>query len=569
MDTGGLAQMTYNNGYPNNNGYPSNGGGFGSATTGYGSRGKGAHIKRLSVAPPSGMNSIHEDEEVHPAPRTARSQLLAGLRTAPRQSNNVAASASYAQQDFNHDPSTGRNTNSRYGAQLPQSATASHFNRMSSPSSYSNNNRNSYQNMYSVPEQVQAPPESYDQHENMDSEMYNMLMQQNDYLVQKQQQLQQQLTNMHAATQQFQGMNLNNGYQQAPPTPMTPGMNMYSQQQQNGVQPIVSATAQPGIFAVFNPMTGQTSFMYENQLNLPVSPPLTTPGLEHSSPPSADVQGRFSRKETTSPFNQGFNKGRNTSPPKPIPSPQRDVTPLPPPSANAYRPGHGRSMSNAMNSALKNKDLSLNGPRTAEPTRSVFPRTPMTGTFGPGMARAGEHPVRQPKGPPPMDELTAAPTALHEGSKNFASRQRRRAVFDLVKAGKERQTGRNGSSDMGTPNSEAEFNFTISDADSEGSSSGTGSASLSGDATFGNAKTTATAIGTEWKELKERAGSRTSTSRPFSASGIGGLDGTPGSPRDFAGALKGEERAAPAITERRSPLLVLTSAAEKRKSTLL
>jgi len=63
----------------------------------------------------------------------------------------------------------------------------------------------------------------------------------------------------------------------------------------------------------------------------------------------------------------------------------------------------------------------------------------MTGTFGPGAARAGEHPLRQPRGPPPLEELTAAPTSKHEGSKNFAKRQRRHALDSLVKAGTSRR----------------------------------------------------------------------------------------------------------------------------------
>jgi serine/threonine protein kinase len=51
-----------------------------------------------------------------------------------------------------------------------------------------------------------------------------------------------------------------------------------------------------------------------------------------------------------------------------------------------------------------------------------------TGTFGPSQARAGEHPLRQPRGPPSIEDLREKPTTKHEGSKNFATRQRRQAV---------------------------------------------------------------------------------------------------------------------------------------------
>ena len=71
--------------------------------------------------------------------------------------------------------------------------------------------------------------------------------------------------------------------------------------------------------------------------------------------------------------------------------------------------------------------------------------TPMTGTFGPGQARAGDHPIRQPRGPPSLEELVAKPTSNHEGSKNFVTRQRRRAVNNLVKAGLERRGASRGS----------------------------------------------------------------------------------------------------------------------------
>lgn len=76
----------------------------------------------------------------------------------------------------------------------------------------------------------------------------------------------------------------------------------------------------------------------------------------------------------------------------------------------------------------------------------------MTGTFGPGNARAGEHPTRQPRGPPPLEELVALPTTKHEGSKNFATRQRRAALSNLMRAGSVRR----GVSTASTPTSETD-----------------------------------------------------------------------------------------------------------------
>ena len=105
------------------------------------------------------------------------------------------------------------------------------------------------------------------------------------------------------------------------------------------------------------------------------------------------------------------------------------------------------------------------GPKTAAvnaSARAAFPPTPLTGGFGPGAARAGEHPIRQPRNPPNLEELIAAPTAKHEGSKNFATRQRRAALGNLMRAGSVRRAV-SGSS-RGSPASEAEMSFQSDDS---------------------------------------------------------------------------------------------------------
>jgi hypothetical protein len=77
IDAGGLAQMTYQS--------PLNGS-IGVSGPGFASRGKGSHIKRLSVAPPSKISTIDETQQANTVstPRTSRGHLLAGLRTAPK-----------------------------------------------------------------------------------------------------------------------------------------------------------------------------------------------------------------------------------------------------------------------------------------------------------------------------------------------------------------------------------------------------------------------------------------------------------------------------------------------------
>lgn len=520
MDTGGLTQMTYNNLSSNN---------FG-PTNSFSSRGKGAHIKRLSVAPPNAMGSINENEvDNNPAPRTSRAHMLTGLRTAPKINTNIGpASAPHSQTRFG---------NEAFGVQTPQHSHAGLQN--------TRNGQGNHQ-MFN-PQQVLAPPSlnfGEEDTSQMDPQVYNNLMMTNMYLAQRQQQLQQQLMSVQAAANQFQGMNLG-GQQQFGASPMTPSGSLYNQQLQNGMQPIVQPIpGQPGLVSVYNPMTGQSSIYPESalqqqqQANLPQSPAASAFPAENNG---------FARRDNKSPPSATANTwGRNFSPPRKTPSPPQDVAPLPEPSANAYRPGHRRSMS----SLNKNVDVGkANGPRSAG-----IPPTPVDGTFGLGLGRSGEHPTRQPRGPPPLDELIAAPTSKHEGSKNFATRQRRRALFSLVRAGNERRvSGRPGSpnGDASTPGSDNETPLSLS-SDGGESDSTPATGSLSAHSSFGSLKAAAGgAIGSEMKSLKERSLERDTFARRLTNDSNSSNEET---------ANGGPER-------RRTPMLVLTSA-EKRKSSM-
>lgn len=164
-------------------------------------------------------------------------------------------------------------------------------------------------------------------------------------------------------------------------------------------------------------------------------------------------------------------------------------------------------------------------------------------------------PIRQPRNPININELVEAPTSKHPGSKNFVTRQRRRAVQDLVKAGRERQTeARQSGSGSGTPGSEVDFNFSVTSSDNDdflASSSG----DLSKRTSLGSLRAAAVgAIGSERKEKSWERGSVDSTST-CSAKSLSGDEGVTvsGSP----------EEADP--TRRKTPMLVL-SCAEKRKS---
>ncbi|PSK36005.1 hypothetical protein B9Z65_5820 [Elsinoe australis] len=448
MDTGGLAHMSYQQQY--------NAGGF-APNNGFSSRSKGGNSKRLSVALPPKVDSISENQA--PTPRTtSRSHLLAGLRTAPRNNNNnnPPASAPYSQSRHQLHGNNNQWANAGYDSYqqgVPQTAMGYGMNQYAMQAG---------QQTYALPEQVLAPPEFADEEdEEMDPNVLEQLQLTGMFLAQRQQQLQQQLASITAAANQFQGLNMGM-YQQH--------MSMNNLQQQLA-EPI-EVPGQPGLFVVQNPLTGEFQYVQlpqqQQQAQQRNPSPLGRSQTMHNlstpvfraeiSPPPADKPTPVS--------------SRSITPPTKSKSPQttlEHVEPLPPPSANAFRRGHHKKLSSL---SLANGNSVSEGPKTSSAatfgsSRVFIPPTPMTGTFGPGAARAGEHPVRQPRGPPNLEELTALPTANHEGSKNFAARRRRRALNNLVRAGSVRRGASNPLSST-SPTSESGMSLTASEEDEPG-----------------------------------------------------------------------------------------------------
>jgi len=214
----------------------------------------------------------------------------------------------------------------------------------------------------------------------------------------------------------------------------------------------------------------------------------------------------------------------------------------------------------------------FDGPKSALLPKSMgFPSTPTASGFGPGQARAGEHPIRQPRGPPPLDELLAKPTTKFEGSKNFATRTRRNAVHNLVRAGMERRRapGSAGSGSMSPVSEVGEVAFSAS-SDNDSDSGRSGSGSLSGRPTVGSSRTSAHgAIGSDRpsSRQKERSLERKSVASDFTTASVSSdEDSSVGG--SFAAVFKnGGKKPEPKTVERKAPMLVLTSA-EKRKGPL-
>ena len=530
--------------------------GLGLPGSGFASRRGGSQVfnKRLSMAPPSNISTINETQQANAVstPRTSRSHLLAGLRTAPKSPMYPgSAPPTQAQHSYGLQPNR-YNNNEGSNLAVPQTAidptlvNAQH------------GGMNGGNHMYGLPEILAPPQLEYGQEQDntigMDPEEYATLMAHGQRLAQQQLLLQQQLANLTMAQQRMQNLGLGssmNPQQQYLQSTIPPANGFYDQQLQNGLQPVVEQVpGTPGLYSVFNPMTGQKSFMINEseQIQATASAPVANHDLAHSPPPTTPT---FHAQVSPPPeSNAPVRTFRSPSPPKSI-SPPAEVNPLPPPSSTAFRRGH-KQLSSVTGFTSKAGD----GLKSVVPKTASFPLTPMTGTFGPGQSRAGDHPMRQPRGPPSLEELVSKPTSKHEGSKNFVTRQRRRALNSLVRAGVERRGASRGSNSIdspgsGTPSSEIEITFSVSsdtDTDSVGSNS---SGSIHG------------AIGEERKKLKEHSYERKPTGS-FTTTSLSSEDGIGGKMVE----IKVDEVNDEKNVGQAPPMLVLTSATEKRRSAI-
>lgn len=557
MHTGGLAQMSHEFGSTN----------LAMPSGGLASRRGGQNIKPLSFDTIKSSTDV-KDNGV-PTPRTSRGHLLAGLRTAPKSAtattfaNGGMPSHVYGRNNGMSDGAYGGSAhlNNAPKTSLPRMATQQQgaYNMMGmsaggmGPQHY-------------TPEQILAPPEFHldeQVQDQMDPNLYAQLVTANLYLAQQKQRLQQQLLSVQAAAQQFQGLNLNGPqYVQQALQQQLALQNLCQQQQQlQAMQQSIntSVPVQQNLVTMYDPNTQMTYLYdqttgqiqpsyYENQPSTPQGayfqqPNHGTPRVQVSPPPA----------ENNSPTH------RTTSPPRNLEA-TVEPTPLPPPSANAFRRGHKKSSSVVKNLTVSGDDsLKSAGPKTAS-----FPLSPLpNGGYGPGQARAGEHPVRQPRGPPALDELRAKPTARHEGSKNFAARTRRSAVHNLMKAGLVRRKGTGSSCGSMSPVSESAEELGTPLTDNESDSGRSGSGSLSGDAEPSLASSRTSASGS-WGAI----GSDRPSSRQKSRGSLDSQASANEGDHSFASLLKnGSQRQgksdAPA-GQRKAPRLVLTSA-EKRK----
>jgi hypothetical protein len=476
MDAGGLVQMTYNN-----NNYPGN-------TPSFGSRGKGSHLRNISV-PVSQNNLSAPSVEKQPVttPRTARSALLAGLRTAPKTPVSAAMPT----------PQVNENSleNSKYASSSSSAASTVGSFSARAAARNSGNNQNQNVNRYQGPQntprsantgyQQMASNQGYSNGEMMETmdeaeaEMYQQLLATNYILTQQQAQLQQQLASFAASSvaarqaqilqQQIQQLQLQStGQAGFANPPLSPGgMNMYMQQQmsQNNANMVAGGG---GYYPLYNNNAVQSQYGYyvqqqqqqqqqqvnaaqyqqvQQQAQQQVQQQQQAPVAQPESPP---LYAQQQQQQTSSVNNTlPLRSARSRSPPK-LNLQQQPTSTTPP---AGFKRGHRKASS--LSTCININNLEIDpAPKTSLPRLSMLPSTPLTATFAPGHA-SGSHPIRQPRGPPSIEELKAKPTSTVEGSKNFATRQRRRAVSRLVTSSLERRSARSASGTM-TPVSENE-----------------------------------------------------------------------------------------------------------------
>ncbi|OAA39398.1 hypothetical protein NOR_06236 [Metarhizium rileyi] len=582
MDAGGLAQMSSNS-FNSANGLSMPAGGLAS-------RRGSQNIKPLSFDTIQQSN-VNKDGGA-PTPRTSRSHLLAGLRTAPKSATaatfSSATSASNATPQHYARRSMAANLHGYGRDNVYNNAPKTAFPQYGTQQSTYQNMMGSQQ--YTV-DQVLAPPElTMDEqaHEQMDPNLYAQLVATNMYLAQQQQRLQQQLRDVQAAAQQFQQLNLtstqNAQLAQQQMALFEQQQQVRNMQQQLGVQAAMSQGQQ----VYYSPVTGQyyvdNASVHVHQVSSPyVEQPLSPTfngvqdGLQQQLQQQfqqhhyqqSPVQGTPQVQVSPPPENTPTTC-RSSSPPKRYDSPS-EVTPLPPPSANAFRRGHKKASSLApVNSALATVNTSSDALKSAGPKTSAFPLTPMTGGYGPGQARAGEHPVRQPRGPPSLDELKSKPTAKHEASKNFATRTRRSAVHNLVRAGLERRKGTSSSAGSMSPVSETAEDACSPITDNDSDSGRSGSGSLVGEEECTSSRTSASgswgAIGSDRPSSRQKACRDVDSVCSNSPTSLSETESSSFATVFKNGASRANKAQEAADAQRRAPRLVLTSV-EKRKAT--
>ncbi|KAK4225604.1 hypothetical protein QBC38DRAFT_457131 [Podospora fimiseda] len=557
-------------------------------------RGQGQGIKPLTFDGVKAQNNL--DNGV-PTPRTSRSHLLAGLRTAPKTATGASFNNGPASPTVIAPPQGARNRNSmipgmydntnmyngpktsvpRYNGTQQQMQQQQQQQQQQLPQASAYNLATGYSQQQYTADQILAPPQL--QLDGVEAEQLDpyqaQLMYNSAYLRNEQERLQNQIRLLQQAAQQFQGLNINGQAQMMQPT--------YSSVYQQQVQNMVTPTAQGNVYVGYDQATGQQMFFMDqsqaqlqaqlnNQYIVNQNQAQLYAALQQQQQ-QLQLQQAAAPRVQVSPPPEARNNFRSTTPPRRQDSPPDNTVPLPPPSANAFRRGHKKSPSLANNNNTSNKSsltisTSDESPKSGALKTSTVPLTPLTSGYGPGQARAGEHPVRQPRNPPSLDELKSKPTAKHDGSKNFVTRTRRSAVTNLVRAGLERrkEARSTGSISPISESTEEMIETPMTDNDSDSGRSGSGSL-IERDDAESSLPSSRTSTGSWGAIGSDRPSSRQKLDRRNPDSATSSDNEGARESGSFASLLKNSSRRAKADSidgPRKGSMLVLTSAKERK-----
>ncbi|KAF3932430.1 hypothetical protein ABW20_dc0106401 [Dactylellina cionopaga] len=371
---------------------------------------------------------------------SGRAQLLAGLRTAPKtpvgaENGNVARSFdgdiygdssqanigllfNRADRAFGHEISRNVQLYSNGPVNLARSVVSQeHFHGLP------------FNNFGGLPTPPTSSTYSYQPETDYDPNFYADLITRNISLAQ-QQQLAQHMRMTHQAQHsqhQIQPTHVQSPIAQSSGTPpISPGVYAPTISNHQAIHPF---------YSVYSPINTQYNYVPHQSRNAQTT-------LRSSVIPEHNPAMTLASQSSLSSSPPPTESVTRTSSSRSSPSPTRDFvshtttkkTPSPPPSVPTFRRGHKKCIS-LSGCTSSNPALADGGPKTSIPKFFNVPSTPLNSTFG----GRGDHPVRQPRGPPALEEILAKPSAKVEGSKNFSSRQRRRALTKLVNAGMERR----------------------------------------------------------------------------------------------------------------------------------
>lgn len=384
---------------------------LGVPTSGFGSRGKNTHLRNIAV--PS--STLGNAAPAVSTPRGSRKELLANLRTAPKTpttaQSNVHLNGAVDSDKYSNLP--------RSSTFAPKTARGLGFG--------ANGNSN-------LSPQLPTPPASSPMFnygvQDLTNQLYNMNMVE---LALQQQRLQQQLLAAQQAQQQLAQLEAlqspAGNYATPPMSPYTGNGNLNQQ-----------------YYTVYNPSTNQYYLVPQQQgqmYNAAYQQSNLGYQQEQNAHPAEQQMQQQQQQSQTASSSRGSSRSR--SPPSKL-SPVQETAGQPAGQQQASLPARrAHRKTSSLSNCLNITQLDIEAPpKTSVPKISGLPSTPMTATFAPGYA-SGTHPTRQPRGPPPFEEIKDKPTSKIEGSKNFATRQRKRAVSKLVSAGIERRGNRSTS----------------------------------------------------------------------------------------------------------------------------